>query len=192
MRLGIRRKLIGTLVLVGVLPLGLSLLTIMALGARWATQTLQLSCEIAAHACASQLSIHMAGKLDRLALFAKLPGVEAYLRQVNGLAVGPGVLVQPQSRQRITRTEWDRLTLQSPLMRSILNNELTTRMTLLTVDSKQRYHFLVTDRFGNVVAADANTSKGESDYAFKLSKSCRGCIVRLSAGFGRLRIVAIL
>ncbi len=155
MRLGIRRKLIGTLVLVGVLPLGLSLLTIMALGARWATQTLQLSCELAAHACASQLSIQIAGKLDRLALFAKLPGVEAYLRQVNGVAVGPGVLVQPQSHQRLIRAQWERLSPQSSLLRPILNNELTDRMALLTVDSKQRYHLLVTDRFGNVVAADA-------------------------------------
>src|SRR5271170_2831999 len=81
MRLGIRRKLIGTLILVGLFPLALSLIIILGGGAAMQLSRIRNSYEETATACAKDISTKLLEvELDRLAFIGDAPRVLEYLR----------------------------------------------------------------------------------------------------------------
>ena len=78
MRLGIRRKLIGTLMLVGLLPLALSLVVILVGGATMRLHSIHNSYEHKAADVSNQLASIVANELEKLQLIAGLPEVRDY------------------------------------------------------------------------------------------------------------------
>ncbi len=84
MRLGIRRKLIGTLMLVGLLPLAMSLVVILGGGAVMQLSRIRSNYEESANSCAKNISIKLLDiELDRLAFIAHAPRTISFLRESN-------------------------------------------------------------------------------------------------------------
>ncbi len=150
MRLTIRRKIVGTLVMVGLLPLAISLLTIVGLGARTRVETLRHTYGIVAYSCAQAVSQRLAAELQRLNLFARLPAVVAYVRQQDARhSAGFSRVAAAIPAGRASDTSQP-----ASSMHSILHNPLAYRLRLIGGRNAGPAHFVVTDRYGNLIAAD--------------------------------------
>ena len=81
MRLGIRRKLIGTLILVGLFPLAMSLVVILGGGAAMQISRIRNSYEEIAQQCSKDIATKLLDvELDRLAFVSNAPRMQDYLR----------------------------------------------------------------------------------------------------------------
>src|SRR3954468_18307891 len=81
MRLGIRRKLIGTLMLVGLFPLAMSLIVILGGGAVMQLSRIRNSYEETANTCAKSISTKLIDvELDRLAFITNAPRIINFIR----------------------------------------------------------------------------------------------------------------
>ncbi len=156
MRLGIRNKLIATLVVVGLIPMGLSLLTIIGLGAKTRLSTIGRAYDATAAAAGHAISLRIRMELRRLELLASLPEVIQYAHEQNKLNAPPlgGKSQKPDAQDRRIQNEWSSLTPLVDPLRKILHNPIAQRMRLISRNIPARYHLLATDRYGHVIAAD--------------------------------------
>ena len=146
MHLGIRRKLIGTLVLVGLLPMMLSLMTILGIGARDRIDTIQNAYTELASACAHAVSFQFEAEVRRLNLAARLPEVVRFIQRHNSLRA---VAALPPQTRAASGTP---ASVQMPS--NLLNNPISRRIRLITTDKLGLYHVRVINRHGIVIAAD--------------------------------------
>ncbi|NNM87434.1 MAG: sensor histidine kinase [Phycisphaerae bacterium] len=156
MRLGIRRKLIGTLILVGLLPLALSLVAILGLGARLRINTIHVSLRARANTYAHEIADRLQAELDRLYLLAHLPEVVAYTREQDVLAAGRpgGATTRPGAQTRRIEASWPKLPDNAAPLRMILHNPIAERLRLVSQSRHGEYHLMAADRYGRLIAAD--------------------------------------
>ena len=150
MQFGIRRKLIGTLVLVGLLPMALSLMAILGIGARDRINTVQDAYVELASACAHAISFQLEAEVRRLNFAATLPEVVRFIQQHNNIRA-PAVATA-QSRPASTRSAAAGGAHES--MSVLVNNPIARRIRLITADKLGLYHVLVINRHGMVIASD--------------------------------------
>ena len=156
MRLGIRRKLIGTLILVGLLPLALSLVAILGLGARLRINTVHVALRARANTYAHEIADRLQAELDRLYLLAHLPEVVGYIREQDVLAENRpgGTATQPGAKTRHIEQIWPSLSVSAAPLRTILHNPIAGRLRLISRRRHGQYHLQAVDRYGRLIAAD--------------------------------------
>ena len=148
MRLGIRRKLIGTLVLVGLLPLVISLAVILAGGAVIRFRAIRDLYEDTATMCAARISdVLLHEELERLVLIARLPRVSAYVQEHSGAA--DGALPVPTAGDQALDQRWAGLAESAPEVAAILDNEAAIRLKLLS-DKYQTWKQFLDNAYWNV------------------------------------------
>ncbi len=152
MQFGIRRKLIGTLVLVGLLPMMLSLMAILGIGARDRINTVQDAYLELASACAHAVSFQFEAEVRRLKLAATLPEVVRFIQRHNSIRIAPVTTTTQPSGLAATQPKSSGKNRQT--MAEILNNPVSRRIRLITADKLGRYHVMVINRHGIVIAAD--------------------------------------
>ncbi len=155
MRLGIRNKLIATLVVVGLIPMALSLMTIVGLGVRTQLTTIGRAYGATAAAAGHAISLRLRMEVRRLKLLATLPEVIQYAHEQDH-APHPfdRKILKPSSVARHIEKTWSVLTARHDPLRQILHNPVASRMRLISRDMPSRYHLLATNRSGEVIAAD--------------------------------------
>jgi len=153
MRLGIRAKLIGTLLLAGLLPLALALgvilfgvveLRIHASGRMYRALAVQQ---------AGHLSTILASQVDLANLVNALPGTAEFLERANQ--------APPLTQREINRIEmsWPMLRPDEPgLLRDCLENEIARRWQSIARTERRFSEVMVTDSTGRLVAATNKTS----------------------------------
>ncbi len=182
MRLGIRRKLIGTLVLVGLLPLALSLVAILGLGARLRINTIHVSLRARANTYAHEIADRLQAELDRLYLLAHLPEVVAYTREQDVLATRRFVVTttRPGVGTRRIENMWPGLPDNAAPLRIILHNPIADRLRLISRSSRGEYHMLAADRYGRLIAADVKPTMfyqaGQAWWKRAMTPGCSGYV----------------
>lgn len=156
MRLTIRRKLMGTLVIVGLLPLTLSLLVILGLGTRMRLKTIHRTYHDVAYSCAQAISLRLNTEVRRLNFLAHLPSVIGYAQKQNALhsraAIYQSLRIPPPTR-RATRPRTG-APARPVNIHSILHNSIASYMRLISHGKPLQAHLLMTDRYGDLIAAD--------------------------------------
>ncbi len=151
MHFGIRKKLIGTLVLVGLLPMALSLMAILGIGTRNRINTVQNAYVELASACAHAISFQLEAEVRRLSFAAALPEVVRFIQEHNNVR-NPARI---KSQTRPAATESARLSGHGqPGVSSLINNPVARRIRLISMDKLGLYHVLVINLHGVVIAAD--------------------------------------
>lgn len=151
MRLGIRTKLVGTLILAGLLPLALALAVGLYAVRRARALNIGQTFRAAALQQAEHLGTLLSSELDFLWLINQLPGTAERLRQANDEAL---------NLQRVQQIEeaWPTLGADNLLLRSVLENPLARRWQTIRRQHPSIAEAIVTDRYGRVVAAPNKTS----------------------------------
>ena len=160
MRLGIRRKLIGTLMLVGLFPLAMSLIVILGGGAALQLRTIRSSYENAATDCANQMTSSAREEIDKLTLLSRLPLMVEFIRKQSDTAgrPTPGAIVpSPLPSDTALDTAWKDLKPTDEPLRGILENPLSERLRVLTSLESRRRDLLATDVHGRLIAASSKT-----------------------------------
>jgi signal transduction histidine kinase len=166
MRLGIRRKLIGTLILVGLFPLVMSLIVILCGGAAIQLRRISGTYEDTAASCAEHISDALLHEeFEKLLLIAKLPRTVEFVRGYNRTpalppdAVGSAGLPVPLRGPDAEKLDqrWPTLKPTDPEVAPLLNNELGSRLRMLSAVDGHARTTLVTNAAGELVAADAMT-----------------------------------
>jgi signal transduction histidine kinase len=187
MRLGIRRKLIGTLILVGLFPLAMSLVVVLGGGAAIQLNKIRGNFEDTAAASAEHISdVLIHEELEKLVLVSRFPRLIDYVHSKNKSIPPPGSS-NPRPGPDADRLDrvWSSLDPSDHQVASILSNELSDRLKLLTsVDGHPRAT-MVTNAAGEVIAADSKTD----DY-FQADEDWWQ--VAYSNGRGRLYISSII
>ncbi|HEX2971613.1 MAG TPA: sensor histidine kinase [Tepidisphaeraceae bacterium] len=152
MQLGIRGKLVGTLMLAGLLPLALSLVA----GA-WAIQRVRVqfagqSFRALAQQHAEHISTLLPAQVNFFRLIGQLPLSLNYLR-VASAAPAP-----PADQIATIEASWPNLGPNDPPLKEILANELAQRWQLIQQQSPYIVEVMVTDRHGRLVAATNKTT----------------------------------
>jgi signal transduction histidine kinase len=162
MRLGIRRKLIGTLILVGLFPLALSLIIILVGGAAMRLTSIKNDYEHLAYDCSSQIASSVKREVDQLDLVARLSTVTAFVRDQNvkrhlrDTPESPHPAGAPSNFASQQETRWSVLKDTDPPLRDILQNPIAERLRLISQLNSQQWRQLVaTDEAGEAIAADS-------------------------------------
>lgn len=149
MRLGIRRKLIGTLMLVGLLPLGISLLIILIGVAAMRIHSIRNEYEKEASRTAHVLALRLTSELDKIALISRLPTVIDYVRAHQADSVG-----DMAAHEKVWSAQGD----NGPLLRQMTRNPLADQLRMISLlDARQR-QIMVTDAAGLLIAADHHSA----------------------------------
>lgn len=152
MQLGIRGKLVGTLMLAGLLPLVFSLVA-----GVWAVhEARERFVGQSFRAMAIQQARHLAtlvsAEIDFLTVASHLPGTLELLEQAN--AQPP---LTPEQIRRIEE-DWTGLPMRDALLRQILDNPVSIRWRSIQAQHPRIAEVLITDRTGRLVAATNKTS----------------------------------
>ncbi len=156
MRLTIRRKLMGTLVIVGLLPLTLGLLVILGLGTRMRLKTIHHTYHDVAYSCAQAISLRLNTEIRRLDFLVHLPSVIRYARKQNALhlRVTTHESLPMPLRTRPTAPSGTAIKTRRAYLHSILHNSIASYMRLISHGKPFHAHLLATNRRGNLIAAD--------------------------------------
>lgn len=158
MRLGIRRKLIGTLMLVGLLPLVISLAVILLGGAAIQLREIRGRYEDTSAICADQISntiLHE--EMEKLVMVTRLPRVEDFVRQHSAPAPADGAIPQPTAEDTALDRRWPALKAADPELKAVLENEAALRLELISQVDTHRRHVQLTNNRGQLIAADSKT-----------------------------------
>src|SRR2546430_1014007 len=110
MRLGIRRKLIGTLMLVGLFPLVMSLVVILGGGAALKLKEIRDKYEETAARCAEQTNdVLIHEELEKLLLLSRLGAVTDFVRARNALVPATRPVPQPTEQDLSLNKAWPTL-----------------------------------------------------------------------------------
>ncbi len=146
LRLTIRRKLIGTLVITGFLPMSILLVSVLSYGTHTRLKTVSAEFNELALASSEGLSDRIESEARRLWLLARLPGTvrifEASLKH-KPIAAGENHSIAGPQRQN---------TANPPMQ--VLHDALARRMRIISDDNPQRFHFLAANANGVIIAAD--------------------------------------
>jgi signal transduction histidine kinase len=168
MRLGIRRKLIGTLILVGLLPLAMSLAVVLGGGAWIQLNRIRSAYDDTATDCADRISGMLRDELEKLTLLSRFPRMVAYVEDQNRAALlahgnattppesttQPGV-PEPSAADRSLDEAWPNLPENDPRVSAVVHNEMADRLRLLSEINGNPRQILVTNLMGEVIAADS-------------------------------------
>jgi two-component system sensor histidine kinase BaeS len=164
MRLSIRRKLIGTLMLVGLLPLALSLVVILGGGATMRLHSIRNEYELKAADTANQITDILTLEIEELQFHAQLPQARNLAQeqtlidaQRRGVTPYPTQISHPDAFSTDLDKRWPSLTLRDDPLRDFVNNPLAERLRVLANLGGQRRHLLATDAYGELIAADTKT-----------------------------------
>ena len=146
-RLTIRRKLVGTLVITGFLPMVILLASVLSYGTRSRLKTVSAEFNELALASSQGVSDRIDSEARRLSLLAQLPDTvrifESSLRH-RSIAVGGNIAATHPPVQQQTHHN----------IKSLLEDALSRRMRIISGDNPQRFHFLAVNAAGNIIAAD--------------------------------------
>ncbi len=159
MRLGIRRKLIGTLMLVGLFPLAISLVVVLGGGAAIQLNRIRGSYEDTAAACAEHISDALLyEELEKLVEVTEMPQVVAYVRSHNKSLPKAGDPVPLRGpADELLDNRWPSLNVTDPEIAPLLQNPVADSLRMLTnVDGHPR-QTQVTNAAGQLIAADDKT-----------------------------------
>ena len=146
-RLTIRRKLVGTLVITGFLPMLILLVSVLSYGTHSRLKTVSAEFNELALASSQGVSDRIDSEARRLTLLAQLPGTvrifESSLKH-KAMAVGGNIAAaHPPTKKP-----------QTPHARALLDDALSRRMRIISGDNPQRFHFLAVNAAGQIIAAD--------------------------------------
>jgi signal transduction histidine kinase len=152
MRLGIRAKLVGTLLLAGLLPLALALAIILIGFVEMRIRSVGLTYRALAQQQARHLSASLAAQVELANLINGLPNTNDFLAQANRQP--------PPSQGYIDNREkaWPALTPDDPLLHKILSNPVAERWQSVARQQPRFAEVMVTDAVGRLVAATNKTS----------------------------------
>ncbi|MCL2640353.1 MAG: sensor histidine kinase [Phycisphaerales bacterium] len=174
MRLGIRRKLIGTLMLVGLFPLALSLAVILGGGAVVQLSRVRTSYKAIASLCADRVTDSLLrDEIKSLTLASREPTLIAFLREQNTKQNGE------------LDARWPNLSQDDPALTAILNNPITQQLHRMHALDEYHRHIFLTNVYGQVVAAEGKTERFShaNEYWWKTA---------FAEGRGRIYISSIL
>jgi signal transduction histidine kinase len=164
MRLGIRRKLIGTLILVGLFPLAMSLVVVLGGGAWIQVNKIRTSYEDTAADCADRISSSVRDEIEKLTMLSRFPRMIEYVEERNRehVLANPGeALGESGPKPTTAAVELDRLwpTLPEgdPRVAAVTHNEMADRLHLLSDVSGKPRQLLVANIFGELIASDGKT-----------------------------------
>jgi signal transduction histidine kinase len=162
MGLGIRRKLIGTLILVGLFPLALSLVVILGGGAAMQLSRIRNSYEQLAAASSKDISTRLLDvELDRMAFVGNGPDVinllRAKLSEASPPPLPPATIPSRSATAADLDGRWDALKETESPLKEILGNPVSQRLRDLTSNDLHPRQIFVTDAKGELVAADVKT-----------------------------------
>jgi two-component system, OmpR family, sensor histidine kinase BaeS len=158
MRLGIRRKLIGILMLVGLLPLVVSLIVILIGGATMRLRVIRDLYDDTATMCAARISNTLLHEeLERLVMIARLPRVDAYVQAHSLPAPADGALPLPTADDKALDEKWPSLPDSDPAVDAILHNEASIRLTMLSEVDRHLRHIQIANTRGQLIVADSKT-----------------------------------
>ena len=152
MRLGIRAKLVGTLLLAGLLPLAFALGVILFGAVELRLNTKGQTFRALARQQAGRLSTILGSQVELARVINALPGTVDVLREANARPKP-----SPEEIQRI-ESEWLRLGPTDPPLRAILNNRLAQYWKSVRAGEGRFTEIIVTDVSGRLVAATNKTS----------------------------------
>ena len=152
MRLGIRTKLLATLVLTGLLPLLICLGILLVAVAQMRAQTIGRSFAALAARQAQSLSATLEAEIDQLLLLNNLPGTAEFLKERNARPA----LTQEQIDQ--VESRWPELTPADRLLADILDNPIARRWQAVQRHAPRCAEAIITDRSGRLVAATNMTT----------------------------------
>ncbi|MCC7350481.1 MAG: HAMP domain-containing histidine kinase [Phycisphaerales bacterium] len=152
MRLGIRAKLVVTLILSGLLPLLLLLGVILVTVIGQRTRGIGLALRIQANQQANHLSALLAEQVRFVELITALPQNVPTLQVANAAA--------PLSAEQIQRIEqrWPKMTESDEPLRSILNNPIALLWQSIQFEQPRYAETIVTDATGRLIAATNKTT----------------------------------
>jgi signal transduction histidine kinase len=152
MRLGIRAKLIGTLLLAGLLPLALALGVILIGVVELRIQSRGRLFRALAQQQAGHLSAILGAQVEWAKVVNGMPGTVEFLDRADKLA--------PLSKQQIDRIEaaWPKLGPGDDPLRACLNNPIAERWQSVAHSERRFTEVMVTDATGRLVAATNKTS----------------------------------
>jgi two-component system sensor histidine kinase BaeS len=194
MRLGIRRKLIGTLMLVGLIPLVMSLTVILGGGAVMQMTRIRNNYEAVASTCAERIAdTLMRDELKALTLAARDPQTIQYVREQNKLrkAAGPvtfekgGTFPAATDRDNDLDRRWPQFTTDDADLRAMLHNPVADEIRRLNSLDAHRRDVLVTNIYGELIASDAKSD----DYFQADEEWWRACY---NDGKGRIYVSSII
>lgn len=147
LRLTIRRKLVGTLVITGFLPLLILLVSVLSYGTHTRLETVSAEFKEFAVASSQGVSDRIDSEARRLSLLARLPGTvkifESSLKH-ESIEVDRNITVAQSPTK-------DMANKGSP---QLLNDALSRWMRIISADNPQRFHFLAVNAAGTIIAAD--------------------------------------
>jgi two-component system, OmpR family, sensor histidine kinase BaeS len=158
MRLGIRRKLIGTLMLVGLFPLAISLVVILGGGAAMQLSRIRNNYEASSAACAKSISTQLLDvELDRLSFIARAPRFIQFIQDHNPAPL-PTTAPQPSDFSQKVESKWPGLQPADAPLNAIMENEISQRLRDLTSNDSHPRKIFVTNILGETIAADEKTN----------------------------------
>src|ERR1044072_6643332 len=130
MRLGIRRKLIGTSMLVGLYPLAISLVVILGGDADLQINRIRGSYENVSASCAEDIADNLRHEVDKLVLLSRQSFAIDFVQQRN-VGLSPAKLPS-RTPEDIARDErWQALKPDDTELAPVLNNELAQSLRLM-------------------------------------------------------------
>src|SRR4051794_1411135 len=152
MRLGIRGKLVGTLLLAGLLPLALGLGAILVGVVQLRVQSRGRMHRALAQQQAGHLSAILGEQIELANLVDGMPGTADFLRNADARPT----LTQDQIDE-IERS-WPKLRAGDPPLKECLDNEVALRWRSVAKSQPRFTEVMVTDASGRLVAATDKTS----------------------------------
>ena len=151
MRIGIRPRLVALLVLVAVLPLGMALAAITIGGRRFRIQSLGQAIRAMAFAEANAVGVVVGKDVEKIHV-----GLQQSRMVVSLLAACTDKL--PQAELDELDTRWPTMSPDDPAMASVLNHPIAERLRAFQKEDSRLAELLVTDCFGQLIAATGRTS----------------------------------
>ncbi len=145
-RLTIRRKLVGTLVITGFLPMLILLVSVLSYGTHSRLKTVSAEFNELALASSQGVSDRIESEARRLFLLARLPGtVRIFETSLKPKAIKVGGNLAADQVSGKTST---------PHLKKILRDALSNSMRIISADNPQRFHFVAVNATGEILAAD--------------------------------------
>ncbi|MEI7766082.1 MAG: ATP-binding protein [Phycisphaerae bacterium] len=169
MRLGIRRKVLGTLMLVGMIPLALCVGVILIGGSWLRVRSIQTRFNETAQLRANQLRLALRYELEYTLLLSRLPELPDAFTATNTQ------LNQIQTKAEILERDWASMPITDPYQKVILHGPLAKTFEIFqpqiwrennTEADVHEHEILITDVTGHLIAANHKTNNYDQSGEF--------------------------
>lgn len=157
MRLRIRAKFIGILIIAAVLPVVLALVAAQSLGYRYYRGSQGERFETMAHFLANNLSLAINRQLEDLDEWVALSDIHETMRNINP-PDGPKVPRDPDDRRIWMEEHWAEMRADEPPLRGLLRNPLSKRLRDFRLINPLFAEILVTNARGDLLGMTGKTS----------------------------------